>query len=227
MLKNGQKARINYRIYPMTFITPRLAACLAATAFVSACALPEENTLNRADFRAAEADDAFARTLPFTEIADIPGGNAVYEGHLRSEAIVDGQGNFKVLGDLLLEVDIAETGSRTGTGEITGRIDNLNLFDDAEDGFDDQALDGDLVLSGRTEGGRIEATATGVVGAVLADGVSGQTAEWNVDLDGDLRSNFENADVIAGSASGGTTGSASDQYDLTLTGGRFYGERND
>lgn len=211
----------------MTFITPRLAACLATTVLVSACALPDENTLNRADYRAAEADDAFARTLPFTEIADIPGGSAVYEGHIRSEAIVDGRGDFKVLGDLAIDVDIAETGSRAGTSDITGRISNLNLFDDAEDGFDDQALDGDLIISGRTEAGRIDATAKGVVGAVLADGVSGQTATWSVDLDGDLRSNFENADVVAGSATGGTIGSASDQYDLTLIGGRFYGERND
>ena len=209
----------------MTRFTPRLLACLASTALVTACAMPEKNTLNRADYRAAEADDAFARTLPFTEVADIPGGNATYNGHLRSEAIVNGEGNFKVLGDLSLDVDIAESGSRAGTGEITGQIANLNLFDDAEDGFDDQALTGNLTINGSTEGGRIDATATGVVGAVLADGPTGQDATWSVDLNGDFRSNFEDADVVSGSATGGSIGSASDQYDLLLNGGRFYGER--
>lgn len=225
MIKNGPKACTNHRKNLMPRITPRLVVCLAATALVSACAMPEENTLNRADYRAAEADDAFARTLPFTDVADIPGGNATYDGHLRSEAIVNGQGNFKVLGDLSLGVDIAATGTRAGTGEVTGQITNINLFDDAEDGFDDQALTGDLTISGSTEGGRIDATATGVVGAVLADGPTGQDATWSVDLNGDFRSNFENADVVAGSATGGTLGSASDQYDLLLSGGRFYGER--
>ncbi len=209
----------------MTFRFPIL---LTAIATLSACALPEETTLNRADFRAAEADDAFARTLDFTPEANIPAGEATYQGHIQSEAIVNGTDDFKVLGDLELSVDIADAGSRAGTSDVTGSITNLNLFDDANDGFDDQGLDGTLTLSGRTEGGRIDATATGVVEAVVADSLSEQRATWELNLDGDFRDNFENADVVAGGVTGGTIGGGSDEYDLRLTGnGRFFGERDD
>jgi hypothetical protein len=206
----------------------RIPLLLSAVAALSACALPEETTLNRADFRAAEADDAFARTLDFTPEADIPAGQATYDGHVRSDAIVNGEDDFKVLGDLELSVDIAEAGSRAGTSDVTGSISNLNLFDDGNDGFDDQGLDGSLTLSGRTEGGRIDATATGVVEAVVADSLSPQRATWELTLDGDFRDNFENADIIAGGVTGGTVGGGSDDYDLRLTGnGRFFGERDD
>ena len=206
----------------------RILLCLTATALVSACALPKENTLNRADFRAAEADDAFARTLDFTPADRIPGGQATYEGTIHSDAIVDGVDDFKVLGDLELSVDIAEAGTRAGTSDVTGSITNLNLFDDAENGFDDQRLGGSLTLSGRTEGGRIDAQATGVVDAVVADTIGRQSATWQLDLDGDFRDNFENADVISGDVSGGTVGGSTDDYSIVLTGdGGFFGERQD
>ncbi|MEL6641376.1 MAG: hypothetical protein AAFP98_08710 [Pseudomonadota bacterium] len=206
----------------------RILLCLTTTALVSACALPKENTLNRADFRAAEADDAFARNLDFTPADRIPPGEATYEGTVHSDAIVNGVDDFKVLGDLELSVDIAEAGSRAGTSDVTGSITNLNLFDDAENGFDDQRLGGTLTLSGRTDGGRIDARATGVVDAVVADTIGRQSATWQLDLDGDFRDNFENADVVSGDVSGGTVGGSTDDYDVLLTGdGGFFGERQD
>lgn len=200
---------------------------LFALPLLAACELPDETTLNRADFRAAEADDAFARGLDFTPEENVPAGSATYNGQIYSEAIVNGTPDFKILGELAMTVDIAGSGTRAGTGDVGGTITNLNLFDDANDGFDDQGLDGDLTISGRTEAGRIDATATGVIGAVVADTISQQTATWELGLDGDFRDNFESGDIVAGSVTGGTVGGTSDDYDLRLTGsGRFYGERD-
>ena len=203
-----------------------IALTLIALPFLAACETPEKTTLNRADFRAAEADDAFARTLDFTPEENVPAGVATYNGHVQSEAIVNGVPNFKVLGDLAMTVDIAATGTRAGSGDVGGTITNLNLFDDANDGFDDQGLDGDLTIVGTTEAGRIDATATGVIRAIVTDTPTQQTATWELGLDGDFRDNFESGDVVAGGVTGGTVGGTSDDYSLRLTGsGRFYGER--
>lgn len=200
---------------------------LPAFATLAACALPDETTLNRADLRAAQSDDNFARTLAFTDVEDIPAGTATYQGHIQSEAIVNGEDDFSVLGDLTLTVDIAGSGSRAGSGDVEGLIDNLNLFDDGNDGFDDQGLGGTLTVAGNTDGGRLDATATGVIDAVVADTLTTQSATWELDLDGDFRDNFEPADTIAGGVTGGTVGGGSDDYDLRLIGsGRFYGERD-
>jgi len=200
---------------------------LPFVATLAACALPDETTLNRADLRVAQSDDTFARTLAFTDVADIPAGTATYQGHIQSEAIVNGEDDFNVLGDLTLTVDIAGNGSRAGSGDVEGVIDNLNLFDDGNDGFDDQGLGGTLTVAGNTEGGRLDATATGVIDAVVADSLTAQSATWELDLDGDFRDNFEPADTIAGGVTGGTIGGGSDDYDLRLIGsGRFYGERD-
>lgn len=195
---------------------------------MAACAVPEENTLSRADFRAAEADVAFAEALAFTPAERIPGGEATYAGNIYSEAIVQGADDFKVLGDIELTLDFSDVAGREGSSDIEGRIDNLNLFDDAENGFDDQGLSGSLTVNGRAEGGRIDATATGVIGAVVTDGVGDQDAIWRLDLDGDVRDNFENGDVISGDVTGGTVGGATDDYSVILTGdGGFYTERTD
>jgi len=197
---------------------------LLSTALLSACALPKEATKNRADFRAAEADSAFADELDFTPVAQIPTGEATYEGQFQSDAIVDGRANFKLLGDLEMSVDLTEA----RTSRINGSITDVNLLDDANDGFDDQRLGGTLTLSGQTEGGRIDAQAIGVLDAVVTDTPIRQTSTWQLDLDGDFRSSFENADVVSGVVTGGTTGGVTDDYDVTLTGnGGFYAERTD
>ena len=206
----------------------RILLILTPTLFAAACALPEANTASRADFRAAAADLAFADALDFTPADRIPAGQATYSGTIASDAIVQGVDDFKLLGDLELELNFADTAERAGSSNVSGRIDNLNLFDDAEDGFDDQGLTGSLTVSGRAEGGRLDATATGVIGAVVADTFGDPTATWQLDLDGDVRDNFENGDVISGGITGGTTGRTTDDYSLTLTGdGGFYTERDD
>lgn len=200
-------------------MTRRFTLPLIAFAGVTACALPEDNTLSRSDLAASVADESVARQLSFTPAADIPTGTATYAGHVRSAAIVNGEDDYDLLGQLDLEVDISATATRDGSGSVRGSITDLNLFDDNNNGFDDQALDGDLSVSGNINEGRFEANATGVLGAVLDDVIIEQTSTWSVNLSGDVRTDLEPGDVISGTVNGGTTGTASDDYDITLTGG--------
>ena len=210
-------------------MTLRFSISIVALAAVAACAIPEDNTLTRSDLAAFTADDlrANSNALSFTAPEDIPTGTATYEGHLRSAAIVNGEDDYDVLGLLALEVDISDAAAREGSGSIRGSITELNLFDDNDNGFEDQTFDGDLSISGTVNAGRIDATATGVLGAVLDDVIIEQTSTWRIDLDGDVRTDFEDGDTISGTVNGGTTGGATDDYSVTLTGGGgFVAERD-
>lgn len=211
----------------MTF---RISISIIAMVGVAACALPEDNTLSRSDLAAFTADDERANNLSgplsFTPAADIPTGSATYEGHVRSDAIVNGEDDYSILGLLELEVNIRDTTTQVGSGSIRGNITELNLIDENNDGFDDQAFTRDLSINGTINGGRIDATATGVLGAVLDDTISEQTSTWSLDLDGDVKTDFEAGDTLTGSISGGTAGASSDEYDVLLTGGGgFLAER--
>lgn len=194
---------------------------------LSACAVPEDATVNRADLRADTADIDRARFLERTLTEQIPTGSASYHGVFQSDAIVNGQEDYIVSGDLALAVDFQNDIRRTDN-DVTGRISNVNLIDNANDGFDDQRLTGDLDIAGRTTNGQLDARAIGVLGAVLSDTPFTETATWDLDLDGDFRSDFENADVVTGRVLGGTTGDNTNDYSVRLTNtGRFIGERTD
>jgi len=197
-----------------------------AIALLSACATPEEATISRADVRAFAADDTRADALDFTPTANIPTGTATYNGHIRSDAIINSEDDYIVAGDLELNVDIADTATRSSN--ITGAITNVNVLDNNNDGFDDQRLRGELTLSGDASEGNIDAKAIGVLSGVFEDTIGDPSATWELDLNGRFRDDFENADVVSGRVSGGTQDEFSDDYDVTLIGtGRFYGERDD
>jgi hypothetical protein len=83
-----------------------------------------------------------------------------------------------------------------------------------------------LTIRGDAREGRIDATATGVLDAVLDDVVVEQTSTWSLDLDGVFVTDVDAADTIVGNISGGTTGASTDDYDVLLTGtSKFFGER--
>ena len=207
-------------------MTYRIILPMIAAASLAACELPNENTLSRADLRAFSADDIRASALDFTPAADIPTGAAVYSGHIRSGAIVNGESDYNILGLMEMGVDISSTSTRDGTGSITGSISSVNLFDDLNDGFEDQEFGGTLSIAGEARDGRIDATATGVLDAVLEDTLFEQTSTWSLDLNGNFVTDFEAGDTVVGSISGGTTGAATDDYDVLLTGtSKFLGER--
>lgn len=207
-------------------MTYKITLPLIMVAALSACELPDESTLNRSDLRAFAADDIRASKLDFTPAADIPTGAATYTGHIRSDAIVNGESDYSILGLMDLDVTISSTATRDGSGRISGEISDINLIDNNNDSFDDQAFGGKLTISGDAREGRIDATATGVLDAVLDDTFSKQTSTWSLDMKGDFVTDVEDGDTITGTLTGGTTGTASDEYDVLLTGtGRFLGER--
>ena len=195
-------------------MTYRIILPMIAAASLAACALPEKNSLNRADLRAFTADDTRAARFDPTPSADIPTGAATYQAHIRSDAVVNGEDDFSVTGLLDLRVDMSASPTRVGSGDVSGSISDINLFDDNDNGYEDQKLDGDLNISGTVREGRLGATATGVLGAVLSDTLFEQTSTWSLDLDGDFVDDAESADVITGRVSGGTIGGSTDEYDI-------------
>jgi len=208
-------------------MTYKIAIPLIAVAGLTACAQPKDSTLNRADYRAFAADDQFAdRQLPRTAAADIPTGEATYAGHIRSNAILNNEDDYKILGDLELVIDIEPNASTTGSGDINGTITNINLLDDEDDGFEDQRFGGFLNVDGDVRSGEIEARATGVLDAVLGDVVTEQKSFWELELDGKFVTDLTEGDTIVGDVSGGTEGGSSDEYNIRLDGsGAFLGER--
>lgn len=196
---------------------------LAAIAGLAACELPEENTLSRSDYRAFQADDDFARSLAITPADAIPTGTATYEGHIRSDATLEGQTGYQILGLLEMDIEISDTSSIAGAGDINGSITEVNLLDNRDDGFEDQSFNGALTVNGRVSQGQIDARADGLLTGVLSD-IGSDTADWDLTLEGNLRDST--GEVATGSVFGGTDG-ANDTYDIQLLGGgRFYAERD-
>ncbi|MEO9863716.1 MAG: hypothetical protein ABJO29_01230 [Yoonia sp.] len=204
-------------------MTYKFALPILAFAGLAACEIPDENTLSRADYRAFEADDSFARSLSITPAADIPAGSATYQGHIRSDATLEGQSGYQILGLLEMDVDISSTSSIDGAGEVNGSITEVNLLDNRDDGYEDQSFAGELTVNGRVSQGQIDARADGLLTGVLSD-IGSDTADWDLTLEGNLRDST--GEVAAGSVFGGTDGT-NDDYDLQLLGGgRFYAERD-
>ncbi|MBB5720723.1 hypothetical protein FHS72_000327 [Loktanella ponticola] len=206
-------------------MTYKIAFTLIAVAGLAACEQPEDLTLNRADYRAFAADDEYARDrLSITPAGDIPTGKATYEGHIRSEATLNGEDDYLVLGLLDLTIDISDTSTTAGSGDVRGSISEVNLLDNNDKGFEDQAFSGNLTVSGRVVGGQIDARADGVLKGVLSDDVSRDSNGWDLTLEGNLRD--DDAEVATGTIYGGTDGTT-DDYNIQLQGGgRFYAERD-
>ncbi|MBB5720724.1 hypothetical protein FHS72_000328 [Loktanella ponticola] len=173
---------------------------------------------NVADFNAAVADDKRAFGLPETSVSRIPYGNASYDGHVRSSAIIENQAGYDVIGDLALDVDINSRSTFAGRNPITGSITDMTVIDrQARNRL--IPLEGRLDIRGDSTSGLIEATAIGD----LTRSNTNDTARWAIDLDGSFRDDFTTADTVTGAASGGTTGGSRDDYNVELTGnGRFY-----
>lgn len=173
-----------------------------------------------ADFNLAVANDERAALLQETPSSLIPFGTATYDGTIRSGAEINNDSGFDVIGDLSLEVDINSRSTFAGRNPITGTITDLTVIDrETSDRL--TALDGTLDIIGDSTSGELEATATGIVTRDISGSVD-DAAAWSIDLDGSFRDDFARADTITGTVNGGTTGGASDDYDVVLTGdGRF------
>ena len=178
-------------------------------------------TFNAADYNVAVAEDRRAATLDETPSALVPFGSAIYDGTVRSSAIINNADGYDVIGDLELEVDINSRSTFTGRNPISGTITDLTVIDRERD---DRAtpLLGTLDIAGDSVSGELEATATGIL-ARERDGRDDEAA-WIIDLDGSFRDDLDRADTITGTVNGGTTGDPRDDFDVDLTGdGSFVG----
>lgn len=114
--------------------------------------------------------------------------------------------------DLSMDVDFAG-------GAITGSIINVDLVDDAA-GDVVQDLTGTLVL----DGDQTDTLARAIVGATATGNLTGAgvvtgTTTAVLVLAGSVRSDVTDADTVYGTMSGGMAGS----FNLSLSGGQFYG----
>jgi hypothetical protein len=184
---------------------------------------PARPAFTASDFNAAVADDKRAGLLDETRSSVIPFGRATYDGHVRSSAIINNDSGYDVIGDLTLDVDINSRSSFANRNPITGRITDVTVTDRQSDDLL-IPLAGRLDISGDSTSGELEATATGIL-ARDRGGIRDEEAAWSINLDGSFRDDFTSADVVTGTATGGTTGGSRDDYNVALTdNGRFYGE---
>lgn len=181
-------------------------AVLALTACNSA--LPP--TVDAADVEADRLEGRRFQKLAETARADLPRGQASYAGRLGGQITGDMDG--RMIADLALDIDFADN-------LLDGSVTNINLTD--RDGVPTQRLGGRLDIDGVEADGSLDARAVGQLRINDKDGNFGLT-DMTLILDGDVSTQFEDGDAVAGVMSGTAAG------DLTLTvfDGYFYGAQN-
>lgn len=188
----------------MKHFYPALAACL----MLAACSTPSEPTINDRDIARALGEAARISRLPETRSANLPFGSATYKGQVGADLSGDLQGNL--LGDMAMVVAFDRN-------TVQGSISNLNLIDRA--GRPEQALDGNLAISGFENQGDILARAEGEVGGVQSGGTPFST-DVNLNMAGTIRDDRGAGDAIFGAVNGTGVGDVNLGID-----GVFFGRR--
>jgi len=223
-----------YRAFTLCLACALTAACggqgstssggFASSPPPNTSAFPQTPAFNAADFRAAVADDQRAQFLDETNPNNIPLGRATYDGHIRSEALVNGADGYDIIGDLRLDIDVSTRQPIAGRNTVDGAISGLTLIDRFE-GDAAEALDGRLSIAGDVTSGEIEATARGTIARDRLGSRFDDTSQMAITLDGSLRDDFRLGDVATGDIGGGTTGDSRNDFDINLVGeGQFYAE---
>ncbi len=163
-------------------------------AVLSACATPNEPTVNRSDIDRAFDEANEISALPLTSTNNLPTGAVTYKGQLGADISGDQKGS--ILGDMTMRIDFADN-------DIDGRVSNINLID--PDGDPNQRIDGTLQISGSETSGRIDAIASGDITAIDKEGFVADS-EMRLTLDGDVYDDFAKGDAIFGSAEGAAEG---------------------
>lgn len=200
-------------------MTLKFPLMICALAGLTACDQPLANSQTPNDLVTAAGVDQAASRLPITPFTAIPNGNATYNGHVRSSAIIEGESGFNLLADLNMNIDLG------GTNLITGDITEINVFNAGSSDIASQKLDGALSITGISNLGAINAAATGDVGIQLPEEAFQSRTLMVVDLDGSIRTDTAVGDTIFGVATGSSIAPPVNGFDMTLTGGVFTGER--
>jgi len=185
-----------------------LFTALAAGLLVAGCVGPTPPTVTDRDNSRALAEAARISRLPQTQINHLPTGTATYNGQIGADLRGDLQGS--VLGDMSMVVNF-------DSGRVGGSIGNLNLI--APSGRPDQALGGNLAISGFEDRGNILAGASGKITGVHSGG-SGFASDVNLTLQGGVRDDLRRGDAVFGAVTGQGTGDVNLGFD-----GVFFGKR--
>jgi hypothetical protein len=180
---------------------------VAAAAVLAGCEAtpPSITTGDIADFYETAAA---AEALPTTAIGDLPSGTVTYSGQFGSDATVEGNTDYAMIGDMEMRVFF-------GAQDVDGRIDNINLI---QNGIPQQEMDGYLNIDGNAVNGVIVADAEGTLYRVVANKT--ELAFTELELLGTVQTGLTDGDVISGTVTGGGSG----QFTFVLQdGGVFYG----
>lgn len=188
----------------------RVLAAVSAASLVAACDSPTPPTITPGDIAAAIAERNRVAALPATALADLPTGSVRYDGNVYSNAIIDGEIGYSILGDMAMNVNFAG-------GGVSGVVDNINLIDN---GVPDQLLGGDLRISGATANGGISAVANGRIDAVGSDLPFRGASDIRLNMTGTVRDDGPGT-AVYGNVTGGSIGDS--DFDVTLIGGTFFG----
>lgn len=181
---------------------------IALTTLV-ACGDPKPLSSDRADFDEAELDNDVAFLLDPTPVEDIPNGSATYEGQFTSDATINQDTGYLLVGDVELTADFGASRAV----DLEGEIDNINLIDRFDsDRQNSQELRGSLDIDGVTRLGEVNGNATGELTAVLNNDGFLRTSDVDLDLDGRVVGN--DGQTIFGTIDGEGRGG----FDLELIG---------
>ncbi|SEW47680.1 hypothetical protein SAMN04488515_3651 [Cognatiyoonia koreensis] len=193
---------------------------LTALGLLAACGDPLPLTADRSDYSDAVLNNKAASLLEPTVVNDIPSGRATYEGQFTSSALLNDDSGYLMIGDVELTADFGSN----NPAAVRGEIDDINLIDRFNsERRNSQELKGSLDVDGVTSLGEFNASARGDLTAVLNN--DGFLRESNVDLDlnGTVVTDIDEADTLYGTIDGEGRGA----FDLELTGdGRFTAYRD-
>ncbi len=168
-------------------------------------------TLDAGDVRDFDADVARLDRAPTTQMRDLPTGRVRYTGQIGSNASINGQDGYGLVGDLGLTVDFDQP------SDVDGDVTNINVL---RGGVPVERLRGSLDVDGLQTGGTIIADAEGIV--ARSDGRGGlERSNLALDLDGDVVDDAFVGDAVTGSVTGfgDGFGVAGQSFDVVLDGG--------
>lgn len=200
-------------------------ACVALVG-LTACESAVAPTQGIVEYNAARVSYATLRTEPLALPNTPPTGSFTYDGKFTSNATINDEGGYSIIGDVAMTVGFL-TDNR-----VTGQITDINLIDRATpesnqrftagDGTTDAAV---LNITGSYGGTTISATAAGEMGAVLTSSAFESQTRMNMQLDGNVRTDTSVSDTITGTATGtGTPINGVNGMRVNITGGQFYAQ---
>ncbi len=149
-------------------------------------------SVSQAEVRAFDQEVNRLAATDRTRPSQLPTGQVSYSGSVGSNATINGQSGYGLLGDLNLNVDFA------GAQQVTGSVTDINLL---QNGVPQQQLGGALTVTGSQSFGSINADADGIVTRINPSGVT-ERSNLAIDLDGTVRDDIFAGDAVTGSATG-------------------------